>query len=63
MDLEVEAEEIKLGNKKSMFCSKCHCAFKTTNKNEIENWIKHKKNAKVLLIKLIIIILIQNHLI
>ena len=46
VDLEVEAEEIKLGNKKSMFCSKCHCAFKTTNKNEIENWIKHKKKCK-----------------
>ena len=46
VDLEVEAEEIKLGNKKSMFCSKCHCTFKTTNKNEVENWIKHKKKCK-----------------
>ena len=46
VDLEVEAEEIKLGNKKSMFCSKCNCVFKTTNKNEIENWIKHKKKCK-----------------
>ena len=46
VDLEVEAEEIKLGNKKSMFCAKCNCVFKTTNKNEIENWIKHKKKCK-----------------
>ena len=46
VDLEVEAEEIKLGNKKSMFCAKCNCIFKTTNKNEIENWIKHKKKCK-----------------
>jgi E3 ubiquitin-protein ligase HUWE1 len=46
VDLEVEAEEIKLGNKKSMFCSNCRCVFKTSNKNEIESWIKHKKNCK-----------------
>ena len=46
VDLEVEAEEIKLGNKKSMFCAKCNCVFKITNKNEIENWIKHKKKCK-----------------
>ena len=29
-----------------MFCAKCNCVFKTTNKNEIENWIKHKKRCK-----------------
>ena len=46
VDLEVEAEEIKLGNRKSMYCQKCRCVFNTSNTKEIEAWIAHKKNCK-----------------
>ena len=46
VDLEEEAEELKLGNKKSMNCPICHTLFNTSNKNEIEIWIKHKKSCK-----------------
>ena len=46
VDLEVEAEEIKLGNRKSMYCPNCRCVFKTSNTKEIEAWVTHKKNCK-----------------
>ena len=46
VDLEVEAEEIKLGNRKSMYCPNCRCVFKTSNTKEIEAWVAHKKNCK-----------------
>ena len=46
VDLEVEAEEIKLGNKKSMYCPNCRCTFNTSNTKEIEAWVAHKKNCK-----------------
>ena len=46
VDLEEEAEELKLGNKKSMNCPICHALFNTSNKNEIETWMKHKKSCK-----------------
>ena len=45
VDLEDEAEELKLGNKKSIFCPNCNKFFRTSNKNEIETWIKHKKSC------------------
>ena len=46
VDLEVEAEEIKLGNRKSMYCPNCRCTFNTSNTNEIKAWVAHKKNCK-----------------
>ena len=46
VDLEVEAEEIKLGNRKSMYCPNCRCTFNTSNTKEIEAWVAHKKNCK-----------------
>ena len=46
VDLEEEAEELKLGNRKSVYCPNCNKFFNTSNKNEINNWIKHKKSCK-----------------
>ena len=45
VDLEEEAEEIKIGNKKSIICPKCHTKFKTNNKKEIDIWVSHKKTC------------------
>ena len=46
VDLEEEAEEIKIGHKKSIKCPNCNSLFKTTTKIEIESWVKHKKSCK-----------------
>ena len=43
VDLEVEAEQIKLENRKSIYCPNCRCVFKTSNTKEIEAWVAHKK--------------------
>ena len=46
VDLEVEAEQIKLENRKSIYCPNCRCVFKTSNTKEIEAWVAHKKKCK-----------------
>ena len=46
VDLEEEAEEIKIGHKKSIKCPNCNSLFKTTTKIEIESWVKHKRSCK-----------------
>ena len=46
VDLEEEAEQIKIGNKKSMTCPNCNKFFKTTNRKEIEAWINHRRTCK-----------------
>ena len=46
VDLEEEAEQIRLGNKKSMTCQNCKKYFKTTNRKEIEAWVNHKRSCK-----------------
>ncbi len=45
IDLEEEAEKIKIANKKPIICPSCNISFKTTTKKDIDNWIKHKKNC------------------
>ena len=46
VDLEEEAEQIKIGNKKSMTCPNCNKFFKTTNRKEIEAWVNHRRSCK-----------------
>ena len=46
VDLEEEAEQIKVGNKKSMTCPNCNKFFKTTNRKEIEAWVNHRRSCK-----------------
>ena len=45
IDLEEEAEKIKIANKKPIICPSCNISFKTTTKKDIDNWIKHKKSC------------------
>ena len=45
IDLEDEAEKIKIADKKPIICPSCNISFKTTTKKDIDNWIKHKKNC------------------
>ena len=46
VDLEQEAEQIKIGNKKSITCPNCKKYFKTTNRKEIETWVNHRNNCR-----------------
>ena len=45
IDLEDEAEKIKIADKKPIICPSCNISFKTTTKKDIDNWIKHKKSC------------------
>ena len=46
IDLEPEAEQLKIGNNKTMKCPNCLKIFPTSNQKEIETWVKHKKSCK-----------------
>ena len=46
IDLENEAEAIKIGKNKNMICPYCKKSFKTTNQNEIQTWVNHKRSCK-----------------
>ena len=46
VDLEEEAEVLKIGNKKTQICKKCKKSIPTSNLDEIKLWIKHKKSCK-----------------